>query len=71
MTAKTNRWNMFERKIRASFLKLVNSKDESCKLKELNEIIRKDKVDNEDNNKLNIYKKRYRRNTFNKYKRGR
>ena len=57
---------MFERKIRASFLKLVNSTDESCKLKELNEIIRKDKVDNEDNNKLNsIYKKSYRRNTFN------
>ena len=57
---------MFERKIRASFLKLVNSKDESCKLKELNEIIRKDKVDNEDNNKLNsIHKKSHRRNTFN------
>ena len=56
--SKTNRRNMFEREIRASLLKLVNSKDESSKLKELNEIIRKDEGDNEDNTKINIYKKK-------------
>jgi len=55
---KRNQRNKFENEIRATLLKLVNSKDEKSKLEELNKIIRKDEGDKEDNNSKSIYEKK-------------
>ena len=48
---KTNQRNKFENKIRASLLKLVNAREESTKLKDLNEILSYEEKDKEDSAK--------------------